>query len=285
MTADWVVLLELTPMGGMETADREAVHAVLRAFADADPAAILADDRWALQVHVTAGGPGEAVLAASSRWREAEAALSMRRWQLVRAEVTTAAEFHRECATVAPHGPVDASPASHAADEVFEALFRDPLTGLATRPVFSDSLTRALSAGAAAGRQHAVLIVDFQGRLATDDVRSLVTRLTSALRGEDLVARMDTGRIGVLLRNATVNVAQSVATRLVQGVRLTPPAGDSRLPVSVGVAFGHTGQRAEDLVHEAAVAATMARRAGGDRHVMLTRAGAGAGSTPSLNDP
>lgn len=104
MNGTWVVLLEMArPAQFLETLEPERIREMVMELAADDPSALAVADRYALQLHVRAPNPADAITAAQSRVGDAIARLSFPPWELVRAEAVTLADYERECyeATVA----------------------------------------------------------------------------------------------------------------------------------------------------------------------------------------
>jgi diguanylate cyclase (GGDEF)-like protein len=156
---------------------------------------------------------------------------------------------------------------------------RDPLTGLANRALFHDSL-----ATAARGRAHgvAVLFIDIDdfkdvndayGHAAGDAVLTEVgRRLARITRRGDLCARLGGDEFAVLLEDQDVDVAQTLADRVVTD--LSEPVllreGMAQVAVSIGIASGECGVDPHELIHQADVAMYAAKAGGKGRAQLFT---------------
>ena len=293
MTGPWVVVLEMARPSHVEEVDLERLREMVLAVAANQPSVMFATDRYALQLHVLAEDAAGALLSAQRHLEDAAARSGVPRWELVRGEAVSQAEFERDCrqwrfpaasALGPPAGP--ASGADDPADALLQFVFQDPSTGLATECLFEHTLDRSLSAGAPPGRVHALLVahLDAFGELAAQlgpvggeaVMAEAAARIQDVLREDDLVARLSDDRIAVLLRSTTAAAAASVAERLVEGVRppMTVEGTHVSTGASVGVAVSGRDQGGRELMEAARLAAEVAARSGGDRWVLLDRTGA-----------
>jgi diguanylate cyclase (GGDEF)-like protein len=154
----------------------------------------------------------------------------------------------------------------------------DPLTGLPNRRYF-DEFAALLAGRRRAGDAVAVLMIDIDkfkilndtyGHPTGDQVlRAVAGAITSAVRDEDVPARMGGEEFAVLLRNPGESVALEVGERVRQAVRdldLSELGVPGNVSVSVGVADGGTADQSIDaLVDRADQALLRAKRAGRDR--------------------
>ncbi len=146
-----------------------------------------------------------------------------------------------------------------------EAAIVDPLTGVNNRR-YLDSHLAAMLAKAAAQRKPVALMVldidhfkqvnDTYGHDAGDAVlRGFSSRVKSAIRGADLVARMGGEEFVVAMPDTSLDVARRVAERLREAVAATPFSvrDDLTIPVtvSVGVAARGEGSNADELMRRA----------------------------------
>jgi diguanylate cyclase (GGDEF)-like protein len=313
MTTRWVVVLEMARPCHLEAIEPPRIEEVMRAVSDSEPAALVAADRYAVQLHAFADGPAAALRMAESQFRDAARRLGIALWDVVRAEAQTQAEFDRECDQRPPLRPsvpddlADLADPGHLglghlgdwnldrADEgeaLLHSVFRDPLTGVASDGLFRDALERSAATGAVAGRVHALAMVDLDqfgelnqrlGRSGGDAVLvEVATRLEESRREGDLLARLDADHFVVLLRNTTPRGALAAAERIVSRVRAEMTVEGIRLSTSgsVGVALVRPDQTGQELLDEAEAAVEIAKRTGGRRPVLLT----GSGWPPSFAD-
>ncbi len=160
--------------------------------------------------------------------------------------------------------------------------FTDPLTGLANRALFQDRLDALLSRREPP--EIAVVYCDLDGFKAVNDrfghaegdhlLQLTATRLATVVRAEDTVARLGGDEFAVLVHGPDASVvAESVAERIVDELGRPLHVGPENVPlaVSVGVAWALAGsaEGARVLMHAADEAMYRAKRAGGDRVVVL----------------
>lgn len=112
---------------------------------------------------------------------------------------------------------------------VRELAFQDPLTGLANRRQFEDTLKVAAASPPAAGSSHAILMLDLNGfkkindsygHAAGDQTLVVVAqRLLGAVRSQDLVARLGGDEFVVLAPHVFgAEGAASVASRIIESL-------------------------------------------------------------------
>jgi diguanylate cyclase (GGDEF)-like protein/PAS domain S-box-containing protein len=136
--------------------------------------------------------------------------------------------------------------------------FHDPLTGLANRALFTDRVTHALSRGDRSTDQLAVLFLDLDdfkvvndslGHAAGDDLLTAVAeRIRACLRRADTPARLGGDEFGILLEQASEEIATEVADRILHALRQPFTIGARQLFVqaSIGIAICGGGSRAGD---------------------------------------
>ena len=163
------------------------------------------------------------------------------------------------------------------ADELLRhQAFHDPLTGLANRALFTDRVQHALERGRA-GDRAAVLFLDLDdfkavndtlGHLAGDTLmRSVATRLRSALSPSHTVARIGGDEFAVLLEDVDLAAAVDAAERLSNDLQ-APFDLDGRevfVTGSIGIAVG---DGAEELLRSADVAMYRAKGSGKAQYVV-----------------
>jgi diguanylate cyclase (GGDEF)-like protein len=165
-----------------------------------------------------------------------------------------------------------------AAQQTINSLaYYDELTGLPNRAHFRERLAEALAFADRHDRQLAVLFLDLDGFKGVNDalghavgdglLKAVAERLSSCLRGEDLVARSkedtDIARLGgdeftvVLTEMTGPSAAALVATRLADELAGAFQVGQNEIFVaaSVGIAvFPHDGDDADTLLRHADIA-------------------------------
>jgi diguanylate cyclase (GGDEF)-like protein len=161
--------------------------------------------------------------------------------------------------------------------EVAAHASTDPLTGLPNRRYF-DEFCGLLARRRRAGDAVAVLMVDIDkfkglndryGHPVGDEVlRAVAGAIVTAVREEDVPARVGGEEFAVLLRNPGPDVALEVGERVRQAVRALDlrPHGVSGVSVSVGVANARgADEPIPQIVERADQALLRAKRAGRDR--------------------
>ncbi|HZR08611.1 MAG TPA: bifunctional diguanylate cyclase/phosphodiesterase [Myxococcales bacterium] len=160
----------------------------------------------------------------------------------------------------------------------------DPLTGLASRPLFMQRLAAAVErARQSASTALAVIVLNLDrfkmingslGHAAGDELlRGMARRLRQALGSRPLAARLAGDEFGILLERvhdpgAALRTAERVQRAVGEPFRL----GDRELYVTaaVGVAFGgESCPRAEDLLRQADIAARRAKSEGVGRQAVF----------------
>ncbi len=161
------------------------------------------------------------------------------------------------------------------------AALTDPLTGLANRRAFSQSLEEALAGVGRSGEPLAVAMVDVDhfkrvndthGHTVGDEVlKRVASSLSSALRRSEICARLGGEEFAVLLPGADEEAAQAVCERLRRAIRGAPAAvalGAPHVPAvtaSIGVAVAAPGEAGEVLLDRADRALYRAKNDGRDR--------------------
>jgi diguanylate cyclase (GGDEF)-like protein len=122
----------------------------------------------------------------------------------------------------------------------------DPLTGLANRALFRESLDDALARAQRTGRQCALLFIDLDRFKAVNDsmghsagdrlLRDVAVRLREAVGGGATIARLGGDEFAVVLSGATPQRAEAAARAVVAAV--ARPFEIDRQPVSVGASVG-----------------------------------------------
>ncbi|OLE28552.1 MAG: hypothetical protein AUG44_07155, partial [Actinobacteria bacterium 13_1_20CM_3_71_11] len=166
-------------------------------------------------------------------------------------------------------------------DELHRRAFRDDLTGLANRALFTDRLHHALLRRPDPDRDIAVIFVDLDdfktindslGHQAGDTLLTQVAaRLPAALRPADTIARLGGDEFAVLLEDTDEAQAQQVAGRLL-GELAAPFRVEGRdvfVAASIGITTGRHGNGdPEVLLRNADIAMYQAKHAGKNRHAL-----------------
>jgi diguanylate cyclase (GGDEF)-like protein len=187
-----------------------------------------------------------------------------------------------------------------ARDALAHQATHDPLTGIANRTLFSRRLTDVLTDG----RQCSVVLIDLDefkqvndelGHLAGDALLvEVASRLTRAVRVDDLVARFAGDEFAVLLPDITPEEAQRVINRAAELLNADVVVAGHHMPLRASIGLAHwqastpgspaaLGQRS-DGVNDLLAAADQAmyrdkrQRA---RHLVLVRPTELVASTPT----
>jgi diguanylate cyclase (GGDEF)-like protein len=259
MAAEWVVVIETTGKAGSPM-DIRSLRWLMELMADRNPTTLYSPDRYALQVVVQAETPEQALGRAVAAWREAQDQLRIEGWELVRAEVITAAEFEREAAG-RTQGSGDEG--QDLGEVLLRRAFHDEVTGLASRELFVDHLRHELSRAERTGGQLALLVFEIglipapDGWSQRDVVEVLAVavadRLTSALRGRDSLARVGEDRFSVLLHDVSEAAALDVAARLLRVLAqpVMVGTGEVVVPLRSGVVTSDGADTADSLLFTA----------------------------------
>ena len=128
---------------------------------------------------------------------------------------------------------------------------RDPLTGVYDEPHLHDQLRRLAAAARQYGEPFALVLLRVPRRHGAD----ALTRLVCTARELDLVARLDDGRLAVVLARISEADVRDAAERLRAG---------TRLPAAAGVAAWRKGDTAADIVARAEQLLEAATQLGGN---------------------
>jgi len=152
----------------------------------------------------------------------------------------------------------------------------DQLTGLPNRGYFHDHLTQALSANALLPQGVAVLYIDLDDFKPVNDtyghaagdvlLRIVASRLTRALRAQDLVSRLGGDEFACLLKGIeSREQVNRLAVKLRESVRAPCKIGPHlvRVDASIGIAYQGAGEaEPADLLLKADMAMYRAKRDG-----------------------
>lgn len=127
--SEWIVLLEAVKRPYSGEIDHEMLSRLLRAVGHARSVGLHSPDRYAVQLHVAAAGPLEALSSALAEWSAAIGTVGAAPWELVRVEAMTEAELADEF-TLAGKADVLASEP----DEVPGGSFDAMVSGLLDAP-------------------------------------------------------------------------------------------------------------------------------------------------------
>lgn len=279
--SDWIVLLEVADKWERSTIDATSLGRLLASWATLAPTTLYSENRYALQVSVSASNPALALSSAISLWKDALRRTGIPEWELVRAEIMTPEERDKEL-NAAEWGSDGQDAPVRICDVMGEELLRralhDSVTGWPSRELFIDHVRTALAACASASEVQAVMVVHLDGLdsvdpsvrcLARDDVVvEMADRLSAVLRRSDTAARVGPAEFAVLIEAATGEDTDSLARRIVEAFRcpLFHEGKTVAVRASVGVATSSPGDDADQLTLSAEAAMVVAREAGGDCH-------------------
>ncbi|MBV8194961.1 MAG: sensor domain-containing diguanylate cyclase [Candidatus Dormibacteraeota bacterium] len=174
---------------------------------------------------------------------------------------------------------------SAANDELQRRAFYDPLTQIANRSLFTDTVSKALDRVPNTRRAVATMFIDLDGFKEINDtyghavgdkvLSAIATRLRGQIRKFDMAARIGGDEFGILLDGMRHrDDAQAVAGRIVDILREPVQLGEQELIVggSVGVAVVDDPAELptpEELLRRADMAMYLAKRQGKDRYVVF----------------
>ena len=189
------------------------------------------------------------------------------------------------------HEPASCTSAAATADQVgdewlyeaevsTEALFREPIPNVASRPAFFDDLIRRLGQWRRGGPPLTLLLiqVDAYPRIVSDHGPScaeVVLRITAQfinalMRDMDHIARLSDDTFAVLLPGAVLSDGVAIAERLrhaVERCRLPKRAGTNWYTISAGVVQANEGDDMRRVLQRARAALTSAVNQGRNRVV------------------
>jgi diguanylate cyclase (GGDEF)-like protein len=169
--------------------------------------------------------------------------------------------------------------------ELARRAFYDPLTQIANRSLFIETVTTSLAQLASSRRPIAVMFIDLDGFKEINDtfghavgdrvLSEVAARLRVQVRKLDLAARIGGDEFGMLLDGMRhFTDAAVVADRIIETLRRPIPLGDTVITVgaSVGVAVvedAADAPEAEELMRRADMAMYLAKRQGKNRFVVF----------------
>jgi diguanylate cyclase (GGDEF)-like protein len=176
----------------------------------------------------------------------------------------------------------DAARRKEGEERLVRRAFYDPLTGLASRALFLDRLSHALSGAARRGNPVAVLLLDLDdfgeveanfGPGAGNVVLTVVgRRLEATLRPGDTLARLGADEFAVLLGDAADAPGAALVAGRISAALAEPVSWSGHtlfVTASLGVASSGPGLgTAEDLLRAAGAAMGQAKRSGKARYAV-----------------
>ncbi len=282
MSGEWAVHLELVSEQQISL-ERNALDRLIEQLAQYNPALMHCAGRYALLLHISASTALEAHFSALLHWQDALRGTPTADWRVVRAEILTAEEFERDCASEersrewARESRREVS-VSRVGEDLLRAVFVDPLTRLPTIEAFRAGLDQVLNVAPRAGRHHAVLVLDLEPNSAlvqeADELEELVLlrvveRLTALTRPTDTIARVGAETFAVLVRDVRRDDVMALGARTLQAMTsATATAGPGTPAGGVGIALSVPASDAESLLYAAQAAASAAKGEGGRRCVL-----------------
>lgn len=160
--------------------------------------------------------------------------------------------------------------------ELAFAASHDPLTGLLNRTEFEIRLTAAITAARKTGATHSLLFIDLDRFKLVNDtaghavgdmlLREIGPLLTSAVRGDDHVARIGGDEFAIILMDADLDEARQIAERIITAIdalRFSWHGRHHRVGASVGYgAVGPFSESAAALLTQVDVACYAAKNSG-----------------------
>jgi len=157
----------------------------------------------------------------------------------------------------------------------------DPLTSLANRKYFDQSLDKFIAQSAASGEPLALMLSDIDhfkafndtfGHLTGDQVLRLVAlAVKQNVKGQDIAARYGGEEFGIILPQTTLRAALTVADHVRRAVMtkelMKRSTGEhlGRVTISIGVAVLKKGETAQSLIERADNCLYAAKRCGRNR--------------------
>ncbi|MBC7298940.1 MAG: EAL domain-containing protein, partial [Demequina sp.] len=176
---------------------------------------------------------------------------------------------------------VDVSQEKELEERLGYQAFHDPLTGLPNRRLFLDRVDHALAGRAWPGRSSVVLFIDLDdfkvvndsfGHASGDDVIiAAARRIKTCARAGDTAVRLGGDEFALLLENATVEQATTLASRILVALHNAPVEFSGHgvvIGASIGIAAAGPGETTETLLRNADLAMYQAKLRGRGRYVV-----------------
>ena len=156
--------------------------------------------------------------------------------------------------------------------------YHDPLTNLRNRTLFDEMATRQIVQAYRDGAQLAILAIDLDGFKAVNDqhghaagdvvLKRVADRITSSIRGSDVVSRRGGDEFSVLLVDVDGIKTRHIAEKLVVALSMPYPDVDPPVSASIGVArYPLEASTLQELLERADEALYEAKNAGKRRVV------------------
>jgi diguanylate cyclase (GGDEF)-like protein len=170
-------------------------------------------------------------------------------------------------------------------DELQRRAFYDPLTQIANRSLFTETVAKALTKLINTHRPVATLFIDLDGFKEVNDtyghavgdqvLNAVASRLHGQIRKMDMAARLGGDEFGLLLNGMRHRSdVYLVAERVVESLRRPIPVGGIVVSIggSIGVAVVEHGSEvptADEVLRRADMAMYLAKRQGKDRYIVF----------------
>ena len=175
----------------------------------------------------------------------------------------------------------DVTDLRHAAAEIEQLAFYDPLTGLPNRRLLTDRMQQAMASSARSGRRGSLLFLDLDHFKTLNDtrghevgdllLREVASRLKTCVREEDTVARLGGDEFVVMLQGLSQQVIEAAAQTKMIGENILASLNQPyqlaehthRNTCSMGATFFSGGQQtATDLLKQADIAMYQVKTSG-----------------------
>lgn len=163
-------------------------------------------------------------------------------------------------------------------DQAQNRARRDEVTGLARRWRFEEELERQVALTRRHGTPAALILIDVDALKAVNDtcghagddrvLKHVADAMREGLRATDIAARIGGDEFAIILPEAGIDAAESVAERIIGSLRGTTAPDAPEISVSAGVAPVEGLLSPAQVLEHADAALYAAKRAGGDGHAV-----------------
>jgi diguanylate cyclase (GGDEF)-like protein len=158
--------------------------------------------------------------------------------------------------------------------ELRHRAFHDPLTGLANRAHFEETVEQGLDRAANDGVPVSLVFVDVDNFKVVNDqfgheagdrlLTSIAMHLNMVVREHDLAARLGGDEFAVVLWDTTADDARGIAESLRTALRLQTANANRATTVSIGIASARPGETVQEILRRADQAMYEAKQLGRD---------------------
>ena len=270
------MLLEITAPTENSLLAAGALDGLLHALRDQRATIVGNDDRYSLELRISALTEAEALFIATARWRDASQRQGLPEWRLARSEVLTVEEFEQERDDTDILPPVSSGVSFDIlGDDLLPRALQDSLTGLVNRELFADRVRSALADEGPEATKWAVLVFDVdnfgsfnqtEGPAVGDRLLAVLASRISRIPEHIMVARLGGDEFAVLARRSAPGDVEKVASRLLDAIRAPVELAGRKVSVtaSLGSATSANMSHPDDLIRDAAIAMCIAKADGGD---------------------